>query len=289
VTYFGRERKGGSAYGVCLDCADNKGDFQVIDGHNSSLSDDNAAPSVVLFSVQDLDPTATHTLDITNLPDNRFAKTGTITFDFVIVGISDKGATSSPPRPGVTRTASHPAATTASPAATSSAQPTASSTATSSTSSHPAASPSATSGQLNSNAGSGKSKFSPKAVIVIISVFSILAVLGIAVFVFFYLRRRKQRQGPPDLERDPEINERTPLNVSSPIWGPKAEAREVTPHDSTPDRPKNPNEGLSAPNVPLDEGISLGVPASSSLMQRRMEPRPQTRSDRMPWLSRRIA
>jgi len=44
---------------------------------------------VVLFSMLNLDPTAPHTLTVYNLPDVRFAKSGEITFQSIILNTDD--------------------------------------------------------------------------------------------------------------------------------------------------------------------------------------------------------
>jgi len=89
--YVGFARAGGSSYGVCLDCIGDQGTFQVIDGHDGSLNSDDDATSTILFSLLDLDPTAPHTLSVYNLPDDRFNKSGAITFQSIIFNTTDSG------------------------------------------------------------------------------------------------------------------------------------------------------------------------------------------------------
>lgn len=126
--------------------------------------------------------------------------------------------------------------------------------------------------------------------IAVIAVLSILAVLSFLVGLFIFLRSRKRRQSLlhlPDPEQDPKINSRTPLRAPefSTNDPPNLSMRQANVNPA-PQRPRNPFEDVSPPNVPLDVEFNLEEPRDSTLVKKRMGP---GSNGPAPWVSRSIS
>ncbi|KAK0233425.1 hypothetical protein IW262DRAFT_1330330 [Armillaria fumosa] len=97
VFFIGLKRSWGSTYGFCIDCdaQTNVGSIIIVDGHDSTLSNNNLAKLDIIFS-SPLDPSHNHVLAIFNLPDIRFNNFSQVTFSSLIVTIEDGDGDSIP-------------------------------------------------------------------------------------------------------------------------------------------------------------------------------------------------
>ncbi|KII93346.1 hypothetical protein PLICRDRAFT_35544 [Plicaturopsis crispa FD-325 SS-3] len=88
VSYVGFKQSKGAMYGACIDCeVGRQSSFISIDAHDPT-TDDEQLPTT-LFTFTDLDPTISHSLTVFNLPDPRFDETGQLTFDSLVVDLSE--------------------------------------------------------------------------------------------------------------------------------------------------------------------------------------------------------
>ncbi|TFK76904.1 hypothetical protein BDN72DRAFT_890697 [Pluteus cervinus] len=85
LQYRGYKQSQGSVYGVCLDCNTSML-LSFADGHDPSLTNDTDAKLSTLFTM-DLNPLTVHEFTLFNFPDSQFNATSELTFHSLVVDL----------------------------------------------------------------------------------------------------------------------------------------------------------------------------------------------------------
>ncbi|KAF7305075.1 hypothetical protein MKEN_01222500 [Mycena kentingensis (nom. inval.)] len=197
--YYGIPRCCGGSYLICVDCDPNNRQFETIDGVQPT--DNGQNPPVALFS-RTFAEAGVHEIILANAPDSRYNGASQITLDRFVLTVADDDASTSASRggggAGTMRTSSSTRSSSSSMRSSSSAGSTSSSADTVGgivAGTAPSdASPTAASVSASSSSQTTK-KSSPQYLAPLFGgLLAGVAILGILVGIWFFLRRRRRRK-----------------------------------------------------------------------------------------------